>query len=91
MAPPTLRYSPEEHAHRGNQLYETQIRPLVEAGNDGKIIAIDIETGAFELAASTMAASSQLLDRYPDAQIWRIRIGHKSVHRIGYRAASTNP
>lgn len=78
-----LKYSKEEFARRGNEIYETQIRSQVEEGNHGKIIAIDIETGAFELAEDTMTASDKLLKRYPDAQIWRIRIGHKGVHRFG--------
>mgnify|MGYP001178273310 CR=1 FL=1 len=43
------RYSKEEFAQRGDRWYETQIRQKVEAGNYGKIVAIDIETGAFEV------------------------------------------
>jgi hypothetical protein len=78
-----LKYSKEEFARRGNEIYETQVRPQVEEGNQGKIVAIDIETGAFELAKDTMIASDKLLERYPDAQIWRVRIGHKGVHRFG--------
>ena len=78
-----LKYSKEEFARRGNEIYETQVRPQVEEGNYGKIVAIDIETGAFELARDTMTASDKLLERYPDAQIWRVRIGHKGVHRFG--------
>jgi hypothetical protein len=78
-----LKYSKEEFARRGNEIYETQVRPQVEEGNHGKIVAIDIETGAFELAKDTMTASDRLLERYPDAQIWRVRIGHKGVHRFG--------
>jgi hypothetical protein len=78
-----LRYSKEEFALRGNEIYETQVRPQVEEGNHGKIVAIDIETGAFELAKDTMIASDRLLERYPDAQIWCIRIGYKGVHRYG--------
>lgn len=77
-----LKYSKEEFARRGNEIYETQVRPQVEEGNHGKIVAIDIETGAFELANDTMTASDRLLERYPDAQIWLIRIGHKGVHRF---------
>ena len=42
------RYSKEEFARRGDEIYETQVRSQVEAGNHGKIVAIDIETGAFE-------------------------------------------
>jgi len=87
-----FRYSKEEFARRGNEIYASQIRPHVEAGNDGRIVAFsakrnceatDIETGEFELADDTMNASDQLLERYPDAQIWCIRIGYKGVHRFG--------
>jgi hypothetical protein len=78
-----LKYSKEEFARRGNEIYETQVLPQVEEGNHGKIVAIDIDTGAFELAKDTMTASDKLLERYPDAQIWRVRIGHKGVHRFG--------
>jgi hypothetical protein len=78
-----LKYSKEEFARRGNEIYETQIRPQVEDGNHGKIVAIDVDTGAFELAKDTITASDKLLERYPDAQIWRVRIGHKGVHRFG--------
>jgi hypothetical protein len=78
-----LKYSKEEFARRGNEIYETQVRHQIEEGNHSKIVAIDIETGAFELAKDTMTASDKLLERYPDAQIWRVRIGHKGVHRFG--------
>ncbi|MGV0025426.1 hypothetical protein [Phormidesmis priestleyi] len=78
-----FRYSKEEFARRGNEIYETQIRPQVEEGNHGKIVAINIDTGAFELAKDTITASDRLLERYPDAQIWCVRIGHKGVYRFG--------
>jgi hypothetical protein len=78
-----LRYSKEEFAQRGNEIYEFQVRAQVEEGNHGRIVAIDIDTGAFELAKDTMTASDRLIERYPEAQIWCVRIGHKSVHRFG--------
>jgi hypothetical protein len=83
-----LRYSKEEFARRGNEIYESQVRPQVEQGNHGKIVAIDIETGAFELAKDSLTASDQLLDQYPDAQIWFVRIGHRAVHRIGFTCSN---
>lgn len=43
----------------------------------------DIETGAFEVADDSLIAAKQLLIRYPDAQIFGIRIGHRAVHRLG--------
>lgn len=83
-----LRYSKEEFAIRGNEIYESQVRPQVEEGNHGKIVAIDIETGAFELAKDSLTASDQLLAQYPDAQIWFVRIGHRAVHRIGFTGSN---
>jgi hypothetical protein len=77
------RYSKEEFARRGDEIYESQVRQQVEEGNHGKIVAIDIETGAFEVAKDSLTASDRLLEKYPDAQIWFVRIGHRAVHRIG--------
>ena len=85
------RYSKEEFAQRGDYLYETQVRPKVEAGNHGKIVAIDIETGAFEVAEDTMTATRQLRKRVPDAQPWVVRIGYRAVHRFGSRSLKDNP
>jgi len=79
------RYSKEEFARRGNEIYETQIRPQMEKDNYGKIVAIDIETGAFEVAKDIVTASQQLLSQYPDAQTWFIRIGHQAVYHFGAR------
>jgi len=80
------RYSKEAFARRGNEIYEQQIRSQVEVGNKGKIVAIDIETGAFEVAEDTLSASDRLLARLPEAQIWFVRIGHRGVHRFGPRS-----
>lgn len=80
------RYSKEEFAQRGDEIYQSQIRSQVEEGNAGRIVAIDIETGAFELAEDIVTASAQLLARYPDAQTWFIRIGHQAVYHFGARS-----
>jgi hypothetical protein len=82
------RYSKEEFARRGNEIYERQVRPQVEEGNKGKIVAIDIETGSFEVAEDTLAASDRLFARYPDAQVWFVRIGYRGIHRIGSRSGT---
>jgi hypothetical protein len=79
------RYSKEEHARRGTALYEQQVRPQVEAANHGKVVAIDVDTGAFEVADDTLTASQRLLARLPDAQIWCVRIGYPAVYRFGPR------
>ncbi len=76
----------EDFARRGNEIYESQVRSQVEAGNYGKIVAIDIETGAFEVADTPMVAVDRLYEREPHAQPWVIRIGHRAVFRFGSRS-----
>lgn len=34
------RYTKEEFARRGNEIYESQVRQQVEEGNHGKIVAV---------------------------------------------------
>ncbi|HKA55208.1 MAG TPA: hypothetical protein VKJ47_16260 [Candidatus Binatia bacterium] len=79
------RYSKEEFARRGNAIYEQRVRPQVEAGNRGRVVAIDIETETFEVGEDTLAACQRLLSRVPDAQIWCVRIGYRGVHHFGRR------
>ena len=79
------RHSKEEFARRGDEIYESQVRSQFEEGNHGKIVAIDIETGDFEVDAGEIAACDRLEARHPDAQIWMVRIGSRHVRRFGGR------
>ena len=85
MAVRQPRYSKEEFARRGDEIYESQVRSQFEEGNHGKIVAIDIETGDFEVDAGEIAACDRLEARHPDAQIWMVRIGSRHVRRFGGR------
>jgi hypothetical protein len=75
----------EEHACRGMEIYDRQVRGRVESANPGRIVAIDVDSGDFELAEDSLAAANRLLARRPDAQIWCVRIGCPAVHRFGPR------
>lgn len=77
------RYSKEEFAQRGDALYERDLRPHVEAGNEGKYIVIDIETGDYEIHTDELIASDLMLARHPDAQMWLRRVGSRYARRFG--------
>ncbi len=85
------RYTKQEFARRGDEIYQRDVRSQVEEGNYGKIVAIDIETGAFELADTPISATDRLYEKYPDAQPWVIRIGHRAVYRFGARSLKQSP
>ena len=82
MAVSQPRYSKEEFARRGDEIYERDLRPHVEAGNEGKFIVIDIDTGAYEIDADELVASDRLLARHPDTQVWLSRVGSRYARRF---------
>ncbi|WP_299488506.1 hypothetical protein [Acaryochloris sp. IP29b_bin.137] len=86
MAVRQRHHSKEELARRGQELYESGIWQQVEAENEGKIVAIDIETGEFEVNETLMGATDRLFERQPDAQPWTLRIGHNAVYHFGARS-----
>ena len=77
------RYSKEEFARRGDEIYNRDIRPLVEADNQGQFVALDIETGAWEMDSDALTACERLIARIPDCQTWLVRVGFPYLHRIG--------
>ncbi len=77
------KYSMEDHHRMATELYEQKIRSQVEAGNHGMIVAIDVDSGDYQVGDNTMTAGDPLLERQPDAQIWCFRIGFPYVDRIG--------
>jgi hypothetical protein len=91
MALQQPRYRKEEFARHGEDMYQQQIRAQIEPGNKGKIVAIDIETGEYEVGPDVLTATDRLLARVPDAQIWCVRIGYPAVHRIGGRPLRLTP
>ena len=91
MASTKRRYSKEEFARRGDIIYENDVRPQLRADDEGKFAAIDIESGAYEVATEELAAGDKLRARLPDAQIWMVRVGSRCVHRFGGRIRRDTP
>jgi len=81
---PHPRFSGEEIARRGKELYERQIRALVETqANIGKIVSIDIETGDYEIGEDLIATGDRLFARHPGAALCGARIGFNAVYAVG--------
>ena len=77
------RYSKEEFSRRGEAIFQRDIRPVVEKMDPRDFVAIDIETGAFEVDKDELAAMDRIHKRVPDAQVWLRRVGSRFAHRIG--------
>ena len=82
------RYSKEEFAQRGDAIYERDLGSRLEQERQGEFVAIDIESGKYEVDRDEMRASDRLLARVPTAQIWVRRVGSRFLRRFGPRPKS---
>jgi hypothetical protein len=80
------RYSKEEFARRGQEIYERDIRPQLTPADEGRFVAIDIETGRYEIDPDDYTASHRLRGESLDTQIWLVRVGQRATYRMSARA-----
>ena len=77
-------YTTDEVCERGKQIYDEQIRHLVEPSENGKFILIDIVSGDYEIDEDEIAADDRLNERRPDAVGYLGRVGCNAAYRIGF-------
>ena len=77
------RYNKEEAARRGDEIYDRDIRSQLEPQRNGEVVAIDLDTGAWEVDPDEIAAAHRLEAHHPDAQIWVVRAGSRYLTRFG--------
>jgi hypothetical protein len=82
--PPTKR-TLNELAALGGDIFDRRVRPALQPEDDGKFIAIDVETGAYVIDADDYHAVARLRAQNPAADIWLMRAGYPTTCRIGLR------
>ncbi len=74
----------EEIGRRGEELYESSIRELVDTPpNKGRVIVIDIDSGEYEIDTDHLAAVNRARARNPNALLYATRVGYPALGRIG--------
>jgi hypothetical protein len=81
----------KEIAQRGKEYYESLRIHLETAEKIGKLIAIDVETGDYEIGEDILDISHRLQARHPNAQMWAERIGFNAVYTVGGTLTRTRP
>jgi len=84
----TSRPSAKEIVERGQAIYESQIRPLVERDHFGEYLVIDIDTGEYEIDGDRLAASDRAAAKRPNTVLFAMRIGYRAGGRIARARAS---
>ena len=79
------RYPNDEIVRRGEELYERDIRPKVEPDHHGCFLALDIETGEYEIDSQDILAIQRAKAKRPDAALYIVRVGYRSAYKLGGR------
>ena len=90
MSANTRRYSKEEMSERADAIFE-KIRPYLKKAKKRDFLAIDVETGAYEVDVDEMTACKRLRARITDAQVWMRRVGSRYARHFGGRPLKEAP
>jgi hypothetical protein len=64
-------------------MYAELVEPRLRKKDRGRFVAIDLETGDYELADRRDTAVFALRGRLPESQIWVERVGFPAAVKIG--------
>jgi hypothetical protein len=79
------QYSKEVIVRLGKERYERDIRAHVEPQHKGKLLALDIQSGDYEIDVQAGPAVDRLKNRRPDATVFVLRVGHPTAYKFGAR------
>jgi hypothetical protein len=85
MATTQPRRSPEEIARLAAEVYDRVVRPQLQPADDNKFVAVDIQTGQYELDEDDYTAVKRIRDRLPSAEVWLGRVGHRAAYKMRLR------
>ncbi len=78
-----------EDERLAEEIYERLVRSTLRPEDEGKFVAVAVESGDFEVDASDFAATGRLLARRPGERLWLMRTGPAAAYRM--RARSVTP
>jgi hypothetical protein len=65
---------------RAADVFNRIVKPKLKPEDHGKFVAVDVNTGEFEIDASDLAAVTRLNARLPNARAWLERAGFPAAH-----------
>jgi len=80
---PNTKHTLDELAALGGEIFDRKVRPMLRPEDEGKFVAIDVESGDFEIDEDDYAVISRLRSRKPAAEVWLMRAGYPAAYRIG--------
>ncbi len=69
-------YTLEDTDKRGQAIFKRRVLPMVNQGEKGKFVVIDVATEEYEIDQRHADAMARLLERRPEAEIFTARVGY---------------
>lgn len=82
MSAAKMEETEEQFCKRAAALYEKVVKPKLTPDDVGKFVAIDANTGEFEVHDQDVVAGERLFARLPEAKMWLERAGFPTAYRI---------
>jgi hypothetical protein len=73
----------KEVAVRGEEVYASEIKMVVEDQHEGKFLILDVTSHDYEIDWDDMAAQERLEQRQPHGVFYGLRVGSPATYFIG--------
>jgi hypothetical protein len=83
MQPPSTQ-SPDELARRAVEVFQLHIRPRLQPSDEGKFLAIHLDSGEFEIDEDDYAAVTLLRERCPAGEVWLMQTDGSPAYFMGH-------
>ena len=75
-----------ELSTRAHAIYDAELRHKLEPHEHGRYLALEVETGDYEIADSIVAANEKMRERHPlPALFYTFRVGYPAALKLGGR------
>ena len=77
------RHTRDELARLGEDIFDRRVRPTLRPEDHGKFVAIDVDSGEYEMDEDDYTAVMSLRARMPAADMFLMCAGYPTTYRIG--------
>lgn len=75
--------TPEEVAKKGEEIYNSKLKPILEPVQNGKFVAIDTDSSDYFLGDTILQALENAQQKYPNKIFHTVRVGFQGVFKMG--------
>ena len=80
-----MKISSSEFGGRADAAYDRFVAPNVTSFDANKFVALDVDSGDYEIDADELTAIHRVKARRPHAAIWLVLVGKRYAHKLRSR------